>query len=377
MGLGRDVNGNVINKDGNHYDFDYGNRLHGATYNGATLETYWYDGYGRRVISTAPTGTIQSIYSLGGQLLYQNNARTGKRINYYYLAGSLVNEVEYDVSSSTYANRFQHTDALGSPVVVTNGPHAILERNEYEPYGMVLKGGYADRPGFTGHVADAQTGMNYMQQRYYDPMLGIFDSVDPVTAYQKPLTNFNRYAYANNNPYKFTDPDGRQARSVGMPEPGMEQRVPIPVLQRLKAAVDAAVPKTAYASATGPSAKAGGPAISATAEAGKVTVAISVRGASANASAGSARIDTVAGSASTSGQPSSGMAVGVGAELYSVSAGVSNAMDAKVIDAIPMTKINLPLISVGFGTDSKGNYAIQAEGGMKGQASYERPRQED
>ena len=50
-----------------------------------------------------------------------------------------------------------------------------------------------------------------MQQRYYDPTCGCFLSVDPVTAYQKPLTNFGRYVYANNNPYKFTDPDGRMA----------------------------------------------------------------------------------------------------------------------------------------------------------------------
>ncbi|MDH1914387.1 hypothetical protein N5D91_24085, partial [Stenotrophomonas sp. GD03794] len=31
----------------------------------------------------------------------------------------------------------------------------------------------------------------------------------PVTAYQKPVEQFNRYRYANGNPYKFTDPDGR------------------------------------------------------------------------------------------------------------------------------------------------------------------------
>lgn len=30
-----------------------------------------------------------------------------------------------------------------------------------------------------------------------------------MTAYAKPGTNFNRYWYANNNPYRFTDPDGR------------------------------------------------------------------------------------------------------------------------------------------------------------------------
>src|SRR5690554_996943 len=48
-----------------------------------------------------------------------------------------------------------------------------------------------------------------MQQRYYDPAVGRFLSVDPVTAYEKPMTNFNPYVYALNNPYKFVDPDGR------------------------------------------------------------------------------------------------------------------------------------------------------------------------
>ncbi|MCM2524079.1 hypothetical protein NDN64_05830 [Stenotrophomonas maltophilia] len=35
--------------------------------------------------------------------------------------------------------------------------------------------------------------------------------MDPVTAYQKPVEQFNRYRYANGNPYKFTDPDGRES----------------------------------------------------------------------------------------------------------------------------------------------------------------------
>lgn len=49
----------------------------------------------------------------------------------------------------------------------------------------------------------------YMQQRYYDPQVGRFLSVDPVQAITADGSNFNRYWYANNNPYKFTDPDGR------------------------------------------------------------------------------------------------------------------------------------------------------------------------
>ncbi len=48
-----------------------------------------------------------------------------------------------------------------------------------------------------------------MQQRYYDPIAGRFLSVDPVTADRNTGGNFNRYWYANNNPYTNTDPDGR------------------------------------------------------------------------------------------------------------------------------------------------------------------------
>jgi len=39
----------------------------------------------------------------------------------------------------------------------------------------------------------------------------VFLSVDPVTAYEQPVEQFNRYRYANGNPYRFIDPDGRQA----------------------------------------------------------------------------------------------------------------------------------------------------------------------
>ncbi|WP_314102851.1 RHS repeat-associated core domain-containing protein [uncultured Stenotrophomonas sp.] len=48
-----------------------------------------------------------------------------------------------------------------------------------------------------------------MQQRYYDPGIGRFLSVDAVTAYSGDARHFNRYGYSYNNPYKFTDPDGR------------------------------------------------------------------------------------------------------------------------------------------------------------------------
>ncbi|MCH6484869.1 RHS repeat-associated core domain-containing protein [Pseudoxanthomonas sp. LH2527] len=109
---------------------------------------------------------------------------------------------------------YLHTDALGSPVAVTNQAGTVIERSDYEPYGAVIGKPNYQGIGYTGHVQDAATGLTYMQQRYYDPQVGLFLSVDPVTAHSEPVGMFNRYRYANNNPYRFTDPDGRITKEM-------------------------------------------------------------------------------------------------------------------------------------------------------------------
>src|SRR5262245_53297735 len=75
-----------------------------------------------------------------------------------------------------------HTDALGSPVAITNASAAVIERTVYEPYGAIVNRPLSNGPGFTGHVTDSVTALVYMQQRYYDPAVGRFLSVDPVSA---------------------------------------------------------------------------------------------------------------------------------------------------------------------------------------------------
>ncbi len=122
-------------------------------------------------------------------------------------AAALSLLVVFDASAQTV--RYIHVDGLGSVVLMTDKDRNVVERSEYEPYGSLLNRPVADRPGFTGHVMDAATGLTYMQQRYYDSSLGIFLSVDPIYYGGNIGGHFNRYRYANENPYKFIDPDGR------------------------------------------------------------------------------------------------------------------------------------------------------------------------
>tara|TARA_R110001606_G_scaffold399177_1_gene581321 strand:+ start:1967 stop:2563 length:597 start_codon:yes stop_codon:yes gene_type:complete len=63
-----------------------------------------------------------------------------------------------------------------------------------------------------------------MQARYYDPVIGRFYSNDPVDALtflnQGNVHGFNRFAYANNNPYKYIDPNGEAPRRPGSGDTG-------------------------------------------------------------------------------------------------------------------------------------------------------------
>jgi len=120
---------------------------------------------------------------------------------------------------------FHHHDALGNTIVTTGANGEVLWFEQTEPYGKTLgkrnvrgSGLTVDpfheeegrsRPGYTGHVRDGATGLTYMQARHYSPELGRFLSNDPIGVSLSSPQSFNRYAYANNNPYRYVDPDGR------------------------------------------------------------------------------------------------------------------------------------------------------------------------
>jgi RHS repeat-associated protein len=205
IGLGYDAQGNLANHNGQAYAFDFGNRLREVV----GKEHYRYDGLGRRVFSGRPTNRTLSMYSQAGQVMYEEDGVADLAKEHIYFAGSLIASRERHYASTTPVPKYVHTDALGSPVAATNAQGQVIERNDYEPYGAIIGKPNHNGIGYTGHVMDGGTGLTYMQQRYYDQSIGRFLSVDPVTANSVTGANFNRYKYAENNPYSYVDPDGR------------------------------------------------------------------------------------------------------------------------------------------------------------------------
>ena len=140
---------------------------------------------------------------------------------YFYVLVALFSVL---LSVPAHAERtvtYYHTDVLGSIVAATDEGGDVVWRKTYDPYGNeVIETGESSQNNvngdlevqtYTGKPYDEETGLVYLNQRYYDPQIRRFMGIDPVGFRVDTPVSFNRYAYANNNPYKFVDPDGRAA----------------------------------------------------------------------------------------------------------------------------------------------------------------------
>jgi RHS repeat-associated protein len=129
------------------------------------------------------------------------------------LTRSLLAALSLLIGAQALADRtttYYHTDGLGSVVAATNEAGAVLWRKDYAPYGAQIDTTpETERTAYTGKQHDEVTGLTYFGARHFDPEIGRFMSMDPVGFMESNPLTFNRYAYANNNPFKFVDPDGR------------------------------------------------------------------------------------------------------------------------------------------------------------------------
>jgi RHS repeat-associated protein len=111
-------------------------------------------------------------------------------------------------------------DHLGSASVTVKEDSGALTKYaelRYKPWGE-------DRPAseafnetqspserrFTGQRAHDELGLYYYKSRWYDPALGRFVQPDSIVPESQGVQAWDRYAYANNSPVNYADPNGHK-----------------------------------------------------------------------------------------------------------------------------------------------------------------------
>ncbi len=112
---------------------------------------------------------------------------------YYYLRNGQNDIVGIMDGSGTKVVEYTY-DSWGKPLTVTGTLATTLGANN--PFR------------YRGYYYDTETGLYYLQTRYYDPEVCRFISADVYLSTGQGIVGSNMYAYCNNNPANMTDPSG-------------------------------------------------------------------------------------------------------------------------------------------------------------------------
>lgn len=200
-----DATGNLIEGLNHNYEYDSFNQLKlvREKETGEVIEEYWYDHEGNRIkkVHYNEDGSEEAFYYIGNGFVRKINDTATTDTNYYYLGSELVAKKENGQML------FFHPDNLGSTSLITDESGNAVEKTAYLPFGEVEEGGMQEIRLYTGKELD-KTGLAYYGARYYSPFTKQFTQPDTILPDIYDPQQLNRYAYARNNPYKYTDPTG-------------------------------------------------------------------------------------------------------------------------------------------------------------------------
>ena len=205
--LTADEIGNLLSDGTWTYTWQHGRQLAGMSKSGTSI-AYGYDSDGKR-ISKIVDGTAYNYHYLGDQLVeltwgenkmhftYDSTGPLSVNYNgteYFYVKNAQGDVTGMVNASGTRVVTYSY-DAWGNPLATTGSLAATL--------------GAQNPLRYRGYVYDTETGLYYLQSRYYNPTWGRFINVDGYLSTGQGILGSNAFAYCNNNAVNAQDSNGR------------------------------------------------------------------------------------------------------------------------------------------------------------------------
>ena len=196
-----------------------GRQLTTLTQNGKQ-NTYKYDVDGLRLEKTAGGVTTQYQY-VNGQLLGEKRSN-GVILRYTYDALGVLSGIQYKNTAGVTTNYIVRCTLSGDVDQIYDTKGNLLARYIYDTWGSTLSVTDASGKAITdplhianinpiryrGYYYDAETGLYYLQSRYYDTTTRRFLNADEILGANSDINALNLYAYCGNNPVVREDDKG-------------------------------------------------------------------------------------------------------------------------------------------------------------------------
>ena len=179
--------------------------------------SFTYNSDGLRLTKTEGTGSsaVNHRYTWQGNKLIAESFDTTELEFFYDESGQPYALLVRDLSRATPTEAwyFYVTNLQGDVVMLLDASGTTVAEYNYDAWGKVLSfsGSLAEvNPlRYRGYYYDRETGLYYLQSRYYDPEIGRFINADTFASTGQGILGCNMFAYCGNEPVIRADPSGQ------------------------------------------------------------------------------------------------------------------------------------------------------------------------
>ena len=203
-----DAAGNITDDGTNEYTWNNAGQLAVVEVSSTPVGTYTYDSQNRRTKKVAGANTTHYVYGADG-LLYGEYDNAGDLIReYVYLDSTPLAQVDAGAPETVI---YLHPDHLGTPRFGTNSGGTQVWAWSGDAFGVGAPSGSATvNIRMPGQYVDAESGLFYNWNRYYNPAIGRYISSDPIGI----DGGLNTFGYVGQNPVNLIDPEGLQLEAT-------------------------------------------------------------------------------------------------------------------------------------------------------------------
>ena len=215
---------------------------------GSKIWDFTYDMAGVRSGKTVTT-IDTSTGEITGTTEYKYTTLSGKLVRVEY--NTTILDIVYDESGQPFSIRYKSSptatgalyyyvlNAQGDVIGLLNASGELVVEYKYDPWGKLLETiigvdetdpkyaaynnmGLRNPLRYRGYIYDRDTGLYYLQSRYYDPAIGRFINADAFASTDVlGLLSTNMFAYCENNPVIYADYSGKSMGKPDIPQYGL------------------------------------------------------------------------------------------------------------------------------------------------------------